>query len=150
MIGFYSEPDGYVCNRCGNEMDPDDACLSYDDTIECSACRSDDVDEAYRCEICGKLVSNDQVTGWDHNVCDDCVDKKRYDLDFCAKVGENEGTEVVLNSFLTEFFTESEIDELMLAALKERAKVKPVDGIKYLRYASGVAADLLCEEENKC
>ena len=148
MIGFYHEPDGYVCNRCGHEMNSEDVCLSYDDTIECSSCGSCDVDDAYRCDICGKLAPDHQGSGYGHFVCDDCLDKKRYDLDFCTKVGEDEGTEVVLNSFLAEFFTESEINELMLTALKERAKMKPIDGLKYLRYASGVAADLLCEQES--
>lgn len=148
MIGFYHEPDGYICNRCGNKMDSEDVCLSYDDTIECSACGSDDVDKAYRCDICGKLEPDRNGNGYGHFACDDCLDKKRYDVDFCTKVGKDEGTEVALNSFLAEFFTESEINELMLVALKERAKVKPIDGLKYLRYASGVAADLLCEQES--
>ena len=146
MINEYSIPDGYICDRCKRELDPDEVCCEYDSTMTCRYCDGD-VQPAYRCEVCEEIVEEDDIFGFEHNVCRSCIEKKRYDLDFCTKVGEDEGTEVALNSFLAEFFTESEINELMLVALKERAKVKPVDGLKYLRYASGVAADLLCEQE---
>ncbi len=147
MIGIYDLPDAYICERCGRMLEGNETQLSYDDTLVCRVCGGDAV-PAYRCEICEEILPEDDIEGSDHKVCRSCIEKKRYDLDFCAKVGEHEGTEVVLNSFLTEFFTESEINELMLTALKERSKVKPVDGLKYLRYASGVAADLLYSEEN--
>ena len=148
MIGIYDLPEGYICLRCGSVMEPREVCLSYDDTMQCKWCKSDDVVPAYKCSICDELKPEDEIAGHEHRVCLGCIEKKRYDLDFCAKVGEDEGTEVVLNGFLTEFFTESEINELMLTALKERANVNPVNGLKYLRYASGVAADLLYEEDN--
>ena len=146
MIGIYDTPDAYICERCGRLLEGNETELSYDDALVCRMCGGEAV-PAYRCEVCEEIVGEDDIFGYEHNVCRSCIEKKRYDVDFCAKVGEDEGTEVALNSFLKGFFTESEINDLMLTALKERAKVKPVDGLKYLCHASGVAADLLYKKE---
>ena len=51
-------------------------------------------------------------------------------------------------TFLASFFTESEINDLMLAALKERAAVRPVDGWDYLKYHGYEAGDVLYREAN--
>ena len=142
MIGIYDTPDAYICERCGRTLEGNETQLSYDDTLTCRMCGGDAV-PAYRCEICEELVPEDEIGGCDHKVCRSCIEKKRYDVDFCAKVGEASGTECVLNGFLADFFTESEINELMLAALKERAKVRPVDGWPYLKYNLDEAADVL-------
>lgn len=164
MIDIYEAPDAYICNRCGHILEPKETSLSYDDMLTCKMCGSEDVEEAYMCEICEELIPESDIYAGDHKVCRDCIEKKRYDLDFCAKVGEPDydpydhkkerpafmadGTEVVLNEFLTQYFTEQEINDLMLAALKERAKYIPVDGMDYLKYNQAAAADLLFEQEN--
>ena len=146
MIGIYDAPEAYICQECGHILEPNEAALSYDDALTCKLCGSEDVSAAYRCEICDELTSENEIEGYDHKVCRSCIEKKRYDLDFCAKVGEECETEVALNGFLTDFFTESEINELMLAALKERAKIRPVDGMEHLMAFAGDAADLLASE----
>ncbi len=147
MINEYSIPDGYICDRCGRELDPNEVCCEYDDTMTCRYCGGD-VQPAYRCEICEEIVPEDEIKGCEHMVCSGCIEKKRFDLDFCTKVGESEGSECCLNSFLASFFTESEINDLMLAALKDRAKVRPVDGFDYLKYHGCEAGDVLYRETN--
>lgn len=147
MIGIYDTPDAYICERCGRTLEGNETQLSYDDTLVCRMCGGEAV-PAYRCEVCEEIVQEDEIEGCEHKVCSGCIEKKRFDLDFCTKVGEDEGTEVALNSFLAEFFTESEINELMLAALKERAKVRPVDGLGYLKYHGYEAGDVLYRETN--
>ena len=142
MIGIYDTPDSFICERCGRTLEGNETQLSYDDTMVCRMCGGDAV-PAYRCEICEELVPEDEIDGFGHHVCRSCIEEKRYDVDFCAKVGKASGTECVLNGFLADFFTESEINELMLAALKERAKVRPVDGRPYLKYNLDEAADVL-------
>lgn len=164
MIGIYDIPEAYICNRCGHILEPKETVLSYDDTIQCKKCGSEDVEEAYHCEICDKIVPESNIYAGDHKVCRSCLEKKRYDLDFCAKVGEPDydpydpekerpafmadGTEVILNEFLTQYFSEQEINDLMLAALKERAKITPIDGWDYIQYQHSVAADVLFEDKN--
>lgn len=142
MIGIYDMPDAYICERCGRTLDGNETQLTYDDTMVCKICGGEAI-PAYRCEICEELVPEDEIDGFGHYVCRSCIEAKRYDVDFCAKVGEASGTECVLNGFLADFFTESEINELMLAALKERSKVRPVDGWPYLKYNLDEAADVL-------
>ncbi len=147
MIGIYDTPDAYICQRCGRVLEGNEAQLSYDDTLVCRMCGGEAV-PAYRCEVCEEIVSEDDIEGCEHNVCSGCIEKKRFDLDFCTKVGESEGSECCLNSFLASFFTESEINDLMLAALKDRAKVRPVDGFGYLKYHGREAGDVLYRETN--
>jgi hypothetical protein len=147
MIGIYDEPDACICERCGRTLEGNETQLSCDDTLVCRMCGGDAV-PAYRCEICEEIVPEDEIGGCEHKVCWTCIEKKRYDVDFCTKVGEAEGSECCLNSFLASFFTESEINELMLAALKDRAKVRPVDGFDYLKYHGREAGDALFGETN--
>ena len=147
MIDIYEAPDAYICNRCGHILEPGETALSYDDVLTCKLCGSDFVSAAYRCEICEEIVSENDIEGYEHKVCRSCIEKKRYDLDFCMKVADDTQTECSLNGFLTDFFTESEINELMLAALKERAKIKLVDGLPHLVALGGDAADLLVKEK---
>lgn len=147
MIGIYDTPDAYICERCGHVLEGKETQLSYDDTLVCRMCGGEAV-PAYRCEVCEEIVSEDEIEGCEHRVCRSCIEKKRYDLDFCTKVGESEGSECCLNSFLAWFFTESEINDLMLSALKDRAKVRPVDGFDYLKYHGGEAGDVLYRETN--
>ena len=148
MIGIYDTPDAYICERCGRLLEGNETELSYDDTLVCRVCGGEAV-PAYRCEICEEIVPEDEIKGCEHKVCSGCIEKKRFDLDFCKKVGESEGSECCLNSFLASFFTESEINDLMMEALKERAKISPVDGLKYLDYQSAAAGDILYDEERR-
>lgn len=147
MMNFYEAPEAYICNRCGHILEPKETALSYDDMLQCKMCGSEDIEEAYHCEICEELIPESDIYAGDHKVCRCCLEKKRFDLDFCTKVGEVERTECNLNSFLADHFTESEINELMLAALKERANLDPVDGWDYLEYQHSYAADMLYDEE---
>lgn len=147
MINIYEAPDAYMCRNCGQILEMKDTNLSYDDVLQCKCCGSEDLVEAYTCEVCGELKPEDFIYAGDHKVCRHCLEKKRFDLDFCTKVGSVEFTECKLNSFLADHFTESEINELMLVALKERAKFDPIDGFDYLDYQHAAAADMLYEEE---
>lgn len=147
MIGIYDTPDAYICERCGRTLEGNETELSYDDTLICRMCGGDTV-PAYRCEICEEIVPEDEIEGCEHRVCRGCIEKKRYDLDFCTKVGEECLTEFALNGFLSSFFTKSELNELMLAALKERSKIRPVDGWDYLKYNGYEAGDILYRETN--
>lgn len=156
MIGIYDTPDAYICERCGRTLDGNETQLSYDDTLVCRMCGGDAV-PAYRCEICEEIVPEDEIEGCEHKVCRNCIEKKRYDVDFCAKVGkENQvaigtgigGDDRGLNGYLMSFFSIDEIEELMLSALKERSKVCPVDGLDYLKYHGYEAGDVLFAETN--
>ena len=148
MINEYSIPDGYICDRCGRELDPNEVCCEYEDTMTCRYCGGD-VQPAYRCEICDELTIQDNVYGYEHKVCHVCVERMRYNVDLGKKVGDrSDATECVLNSYLCHFFTNDEINDLMLAALKERSKIKPVDGLSYLHWRFNDAADVLFESEN--
>jgi hypothetical protein len=90
MIGIYDTPDAYICERCGRTLDGNETQLTYDDTMVCRMCGGDAV-PAYRCEVCEEIVPEDEIGGCEHKVCRSCIEKKRYDVDFCTKVGESEG-----------------------------------------------------------
>lgn len=148
MIGIYDTPDAYICERCGHVLEGKETQLSYDGTLVCRLCGGDVVN-AYRCEICEELVHQDNIYGYDHRVCFECIEKIRYNVDLMKKVGDcSYKTELSLNSYLCRFFSDDEINDLMLEALKERSKIKPVDGIDYLHYHFDDAADVLFESEN--
>lgn len=147
MIGIYDTPDAYICERCGRTLERSERQLTYDDTLVCKFCGGDAV-EAYRCEICEEIVPEDDIEGCEHKVCRSCIENKRYDLDFCTKVGEAERSECCLNSFLASFFSEPEIDELMMVALRESESLRPVDGWNYLKHNGSNAADVLFESKN--
>ena len=144
MIGIYDTPDAYICERCGRLLDGNETELSYDDALVCRMCGGEAV-PAYRCEVCEEIVPEDEISGYEHNVCRTCIDKKRYDVDFCAKVSPN-GDLRGLNDYLARYFTNDEINELMLTALKDRSKIKPIDGSSFLSLYAGNAADLLVED----
>lgn len=148
MINEYSIPDGYICDRCGRQLDPEEVCCQYDDTMTCRYCDGD-VQPAYHCEICDELTNQDNIYGYDHKVCFECIEKRRYNVELLKKVGDRSyKTDLDLNSYLCRFFSEDEINELMLEALKERAKIKLVDGIDYLHFHFNEAADVLFEDKN--
>ena len=156
MIRLYDMPEAYICERCGHVLEGNETQLSYDDTLVCRLCGGNAVN-AYHCEICEELVPEDEIDGYEHKVCLRCIEKKRYDLDFCKKVGESDqvaiGTGIGndnrgLNGYLMSFFTIDEIEDLMLSAMKERAKVRPVDGDGYLKRHCYDAVDMLFSDTN--
>lgn len=140
MIGIHDEPDGFICVDCGYEAETLDG-------QDCPVCGGD-MAPAYRCEVCDELTAEDEICGYDHNVCRKCVEKKRFDVKFCVEVGKLYPVTIGqhdrgLNGFLASMFTVDEIEELLLNALEERSKIKPVDGISYLKRCASDAADLL-------
>lgn len=145
MIKIYDTPDAYICERCGRTLNECETELAHDDTLECCKCGGEAI-PAYRCEVCGEIVPEDVIHGYEHNVCWDCIQKKRYDVDFCANVGDDDEDLRGLNGFLSKFFSNSEINEMMLQALKERAKFKPIDSDGFLKLRANDAADLLAAE----
>ncbi|MBQ5889744.1 MAG: hypothetical protein IIW73_02175 [Clostridia bacterium] len=141
------------CNDCGQNHYYDEIVVRRDtDTketsITCPSCGSDNLTEAEPCEVCGECYPIEDLYGYNHRVCRDCIERKNGDIDFFADVGKESGCDVEysLNSFLASFFSKEELEDLMIAELKNRASIRPVDCSEYLKYNMEDAADVLAEE----
>lgn len=136
------------CINCGSLLEEEDLKTEIDrDTLEpygfCPFCDSDEIIEVKECDECGCYFSEEGLHGYDHQVCIGCISKRRHDLDFCKAVGDEEQDQVSLNGFLLEMFDEDEIEEILLRELKDRHKIKQIDGMHFLIGCLDSAADVL-------
>ncbi len=114
----------YVCKDCG-------AVLSSDELVEHRSRLSDyqggcyesgsycpcggDVGEGRECEVCGEVVLEDDIHD---GVCLECL-KARMTLENAITVGKDEKETVEINSFLSYFFTEKQIEDILLRKIKK-------------------------------
>lgn len=138
----------YKCLDCGNEMELEDLKFEKDrDTLEmymyCPYCGSENVEQAYQCDVCGEYLPEEQMAGDAKNVCICCISEKRHDVDFCKAVGDEDQESVYLNSFLLDMFTEEDIEEILMRELKAHHMDHPVDFMPYLRGHLDSAANVL-------
>lgn len=137
----------FKCFDCDSLLDYEDLKYEKDrDTLErrryCPHCGSDNIDEVVSCSECGEYYPEGDLFGM-NSVCEDCIMKMRYDLDFCAAVGDEVQEEVSLNGFLLEMFSEEEIEAILMRELKAASETSPVDGGSFLTWNLEDAADVL-------
>lgn len=118
------------CNSCERVFDFEDAKTErhyiadygdervYQEETMCPYCKGD-FSEVFQCEICGDYFYEDEMK---YDVCDHCIDSKKYDIDFCYKISLSEDESVDINCFLANMFTPYEINTILWNNLKEKQK----------------------------
>lgn len=93
--------------------------VSCSETVSgCPECRGD-YEEAYQCEICGEYFFEDELHS---DVCDNCIDVYKNDVDVCYKIGDEDTEEIKINCFLATMFNAWEIEAILYNHLKNTNK----------------------------
>lgn len=95
----------------------------------CPNCGSEDIAEAFKCEICQEWNIEEKLHG---GVCDACIDKERANVELVMKIGEHNTEEVEINGFLAEMFTADQINEILTKELKRAGKYFGIDCSSYI------------------
>ncbi len=128
----------YKCNRCGHVFE---CCDEWDESrgeywgVPCSEKMSGcplchgDYEETTACEICGAEHIEDELQG---GICEECIEKYRYNIDVCNNIGKKDDDEIKLNCFLALMFTKEEIEEILFRELKRAEKHTEIDCGKFI------------------
>lgn len=93
--------------------------VSCSETVSgCPYCRGD-YEEVHECEICGEYLFEDEMYG---DVCDNCIDNYKYDVDVCYEIGAEDTEEIKINCFLFAMFDTAEIETILYNHLKNANK----------------------------
>lgn len=118
----------YKCVECGHIFEEGEQKQRYEDNGEmwqvCPICGGD-FEEAETCEVCG--AGSEKLYG---GVCSECISKYEHDPETCCKASQDEKETVKINAFLAEMFTASEIETILIDALKEQKNVDCKDFIE--------------------
>ena len=135
----------YICLDCGHIFEEGEQSTwsesrgeywgspCYETMSGCPLCNGD-YEEAVECEICGSSHLKDELNG---GICDECIEKYRYDIDVCFKIGSNDTESVELNCFLASMFDKKEIEDILFRELKEAQKYRQIDCEKFIVLADG-------------
>ena len=115
----------WKCENCGEILSQQDVNKDYTDGgyrgephYTCPHCGSDELNEAYQCEICGEWFGCDEINGSvGQMVCDECMEKKAT-ADNVVDFGFGGGVDVELNEFLATVFSAGEINDLLIEAFR--------------------------------
>lgn len=117
----------YKCYDCGHIFDKGEeekwfevvgeyggrSCL--EELVGCPLCRGQ-FGVTEKCAICGSEHLSHVLHG---DVCDECVDLYKHDIDICFEIGKKYKESIELNCFLSSVFSKEEIEEILLQHLKE-------------------------------
>lgn len=146
----------YICDDCGHIFEEGEqkrrkesrgefwGSKSYEYVSVCPICGGS-YSEAEVCEICGSAHTEEDLHG---GVCDECIDKYRYNPDVLYKVGENDTANVEINSFLATIFTAQEINEILHREMKTIAKYAMVSGNDFIDSDVDWFGEMLAKEVN--
>ena len=81
-------------------------------------------EETKPCKFCGSEHLDVELNS---NLCDECIDKYKYDVDMCFRIGSRCEEKVNLNSFLLSLFDKDDIEAILYRKLKEAEKKEAVD-----------------------
>lgn len=106
----------YRCEKCGHLFEEGEQKKWEENGGEiwqgCPICEGA-FEEAETCEVCGAVA--EELHG---GVCDECI-KENSNFETCYTVSKNEKEEIKINVFLANFFTESEIERILLDEIIE-------------------------------
>ena len=138
----------YKCLECGNIFDEGEQMVLDIPLAKKSGCPMcfGDYEETKPCKICGSKHLEDELN---NGVCDECIEKYRYDIDMCFKIGSEDVDEVKLNCFLSLMFDKKEIEAILFRELKEEQKYRQIDCEKFIESNRNWFAERIEEEVNK-
>ena len=144
----------YFCLDCkgsceSNELGSYSECVgefwgspAYQSFAVCPYCGSEEIVEAMECKVCGTVYPEDEIHG---AVCDECLNKYKQDPQRCYDVTKEHKTEISINDFLAQMFTESEIEKILLDFCLERK----VDCTEYVDWDKSWFGDCIIEHNSK-
>ena len=147
----------YKCNECGHIFEEGEehrwsegrgefwgmACS--EEMSGCPLCDGD-YEETVRCELCEGEFLADELCGY---CCDECINSYINDIETCFAIGKEATENIELNGLLTSIFSKEEIEEILMNALREEQKKKPVDCSDFIDADRSWFAEMLVEEVNK-
>lgn len=89
----------------------------------CPFCRSDELEEAYQCELCGEWVIADEIYGSiGEMVCMNCIEKHTT-IDTVMDFSKQDLVEVDIPAIIADNFSEKEITDILYKWFKETLSV---------------------------
>lgn len=125
----------YKCLSCGNIFeDGEQANWSesrgefcgtpcYKKMSGCHLCHGE-YEETTPCEICGCEHTEDELQG---GICEECIEKYRYNIEVCNNIGKKDDEIIKLNCFLALMFSKEEIEEILFRELQIVEKYTKID-----------------------
>lgn len=118
---------------------------SYEKMQGCPLCGGD-FQETKPCKICGSEHLEDELN---ENICDDCIDKYKYDESMCYLIGKHDTETIDINCFLAAMFSVSEIEEILVRELASLKKYKHIDCSRFINQDRSWFAEVLEKEVAK-
>lgn len=119
------------CNRCDSIFDESELITDYvnggdigEPHNSCPYCGHDDWDEVKECCRCGRWFSVDELhgySGWE--MCRDCIEDET-DTRTVIEYGDTVKQDVSLNGFLSDVFSDEEINEILTSKFMELPESK--------------------------
>lgn len=120
----------YKCLECGNIFEYGEEAHWIEPHGEkmsgCPNCKGA-YEETTPCEVCGSEHLPEELIG---GVCEECIDERRKDFDFCYEISFGEKEEVKINSLLASLFEPSDIEAILINHIKTNCP--EIDCSKYI------------------
>lgn len=139
-----------ICESCGavfafpsSQMDNETGCVEE----FCPECHSRYIMKAASCQVCGGWTPEDDAYGYDHAVCEECLNAASSDLDLLYAATNDECEDFELPVLFRTFFTDDEIKEILMRELKACHEQIPRDTKAFVRrYANEIAEEMVKED----
>lgn len=149
----------YHCEHCHADFDePHEIHTDLGTEYVCPECHGTDYDEADECEECGKIMSIDDLYGYDHHLCMDCLMNHKYDLPTLLKAVDDTQDELEIPVLARYIMSDDEIVDLIVKELERRVaratdKLFPssvdFDATDFIKDYKNDLADFIGEEINE-
>ena len=142
-----------ICESCGavfeyaaTKMEPDTGWIEE----SCPECGSRYIMKAAKCKRCDDWVSEDSAFGYgDSVICEDCLQEANGDLDLLYRATKDEYEDFELPVLFRTFFTDDEINEILMRELKACHEQIPRDTKAFVRrYANEIAEEMVKEDQD--
>lgn len=138
-----------TCESCGavfeypaTKMDQDTGFV----TDSCPECGSKYIINAVKCQLCGEWVSEDSAFGYESVICEDCLHEANGNLDLLYKATKDECEDFELPVLFRRFFTDDEINEILMRELKACHAQIPRDTKAFVGWYANEIADEIAKE----
>jgi hypothetical protein len=132
----------YKCLECGavfeepkfyKESRPYGSGFAFEELSGCPSC-GEGFENAYKCDSCGEYFTRDEMID---GVCKDCIEdvvsRNKNNLKSCFLMcKDEEKVSVEINLFLSEMFSQSQIEEILIKELLVTSAFGLVDCSKFL------------------
>lgn len=142
----------YKCLECGHIFERGEEKYwreSYgEEMCGCPLCGGS-FEETRKCAVCGGEFLREELNGYKYEVCEDCQDEYKYNVDVCYRIGDTNKESIEINSLLATLFSVDEIEAVLYRELKEAQKIKPIDCKSFLDIDRDWFVDEMVEEVRK-